>query len=206
MPPHDDDLLVRQCQQGSQGAFSEIVRRHQDSVYSICVRMVGRPTEAEDLAQETFLRLYRSLDRFRPGARLRPWLHKIAMNLCLDALRKVKGATLSLDEPGEGPYEPRTPDRDAYPEDAALRRERRLDVQEALLRLPGDYRAPLVLRYLGECSYQEIAETLGVPVSTVETRLFRGKKMLGQIMNPPVEGEGRENALLLEGDRGVSLR
>jgi len=205
LTPRHDDELVAQCQGGSQEAFARIVRQYQDAVYSVCYRMMGNPTEAEDLAQETFLRLYRSLDRFRRGSRLRPWLHKIAMNLCLDALRKRKAATLPLDDPGEGSYEPRSPNGDTYPEETYLRRERRLDVQEALLRLPGDYRAPLVLRYLGEHSYKEIAEILGVPVSTVETRLFRGKKMLGQIMSSP-EGERRGNALHLEGERGVSLR
>lgn len=188
MTPRDDERLITESKHGSQEAFSQIVGQHQDAVYTICYRMTGNPAEAEDMAQEAFLRLYRSLPRLRRGTRLRAWLHKVAVNVCLDALRKRKDATLPLDELREGHLEPPTPHGETHPEDAYLRGEQQLDVQKALLRLPGEYRAALFLRYYGELSYKEIASTLGVPVSTVETRIFRAKKMLAQIVSPSTEG------------------
>jgi RNA polymerase sigma-70 factor (ECF subfamily) len=169
--------------------------------------MTGDAAEAEDLAQEAFLNFYRSLAKFRPGARLRPWLHKIAANLCLDALRKRKGPALPLDELDDGAALPHVHSVDELPEEAYASRELRLDVQNALLRLPGEYRVVLVLRYLEDLSYQEVADALGVPLSTVETRLFRAKKMLGQILTSPVERgkEGAQNELHLSREHGLPL-
>ena len=189
MDPRSDELLVEESKKGNREAFSELVRRHQNAVYSLCYRTVGHPLEAEDLAQETFLRLYRALRTFRRGARLRPWLHKIAVNVCLDALRKRKDTTLSLDELSEGSSLPPSPSGGTLPEEACLAGEAQARLQQALLQLPGDYRLVLVLRYVEELSYQEIAGALGVPLSTVETRIFRAKKLLGRILASPTAGE-----------------
>lgn len=193
MDPRTDEKLIEQSREGSQEAFSLLVRRHESAVYSICYRTLGHAGEAEDLAQEAFLRLYRNLDKFRPGARLRPWLHKITVNACLDALRKRKDPMLSLDEICEGQSEPPIPHRGTLPEEACLGREAQMAVHQALLQLPGEYRIALVLRYLEELSYQEVADALGVPLSTVETRIFRAKKMLGQVLTSPADG-GEEGA------------
>ena len=193
MPAPSEALLVAQAQKGSQEAFAALVHAHQDAVYSLCYRMTGNPAEAEDLAQESFLRFYRSLDRFRAGTPLRPWLHKITVNVCLDALRRRKETPLSLDELPEGPPPPHSPQREPTPEESCLSREVRLDVQSALLHLPGDYRAVLVLRYLEDLSYQEIAAALGVPVSTVETRIFRAKRRLGHLLAPLHVGRKEES-------------
>lgn len=184
-----DEGLAERVRQGDQAAFTQLVLRHQQSVYSLCYRMAGDATEAEDLAQEAFLRLYRSMGSFKPGGRLRPWLHRITANVCLDALRRRKAPTLPLEELIEGESHPRVSSRDELPEDALLGREARGRVQEALLQLPCDYRVALVLRYLEELTYREVADALGAPVSTVETRLFRARKMLGQVLISL--GEGR---------------
>lgn len=185
-----DESLIEQVQKGSQEAFSMLVNRHETSVYSLCYRMTGDRAEAEDLAQESFLRVYRALGKFRKGARLKPWLLKIAANACLDLLRKKKQETLSLDSlmaVEDGPVSLR---EDEHPENAYLLEEAMGDVQMALLHLPVDYRVALVLRYLEDLSYQEVADTLGVPLSTVETRIYRAKKALAQILvSPNMRGE-----------------
>ncbi|MHB1414552.1 MAG: RNA polymerase sigma factor [Chloroflexota bacterium] len=199
-----DELLIEQVRKGRQDAFAEIVRRYQGSVYSLCYRLTGNSAEAEDLAQESFLRLYKSLGKFRSGGKLRPWLHKITANVCLDALRKRKDATLPLDETKEVEGLPKVHTVEELPEDAYLSRESRLDVQNALLRLPSDYRAALVLRYLEDLSYKEVADALGVPVSTVETRIFRAKKMLGEIIESPTAG-GKEASRELHVERRTGL-
>lgn len=203
----DDALLLEQIKKGNQDAFYHLIQRHQGTVYSLCYRMSGDPQEAEDLAQESFLRFFRSLDSFRSGARIKPWLHKITANVCLDSLRKRKAATLPLDDLLEGEGHPSTLRRDEMPEDAYLCRELQSEVQCALLRLPAEYRIVLVLRYLEDLSYQEIAETLDVPVSTVETRLFRAKKMIGPIL-APFHRDGKESGYELPVERrsGSSLR
>ena len=190
MRAYSDEQVIEQCKKGSPEAFAELVRRHQGTVYSLCYRMTGNAVEAEDLAQEAFWRVYQGLGTFRRGARLRPWLHRLTANVCLDALRKRKPAMLPLEEAIGGASEPQTPHGEESPEQAYLRGEERLDVQQALLHLPGEYRIVLVLRYLEELSYREIAETLNVPVSTVETRIYRAKKMLSEVLSP-VEGGKR---------------
>jgi RNA polymerase sigma-70 factor, ECF subfamily len=190
MLPDTDEGLIELVQKGRQDAFSQLVLRHEGAVYSLCYRMTMNVTEAEDLAQESFLRFYRSIDRFQPGARLRPWLRKIVVNVCLDALRRRKAPPLPLEELVAGGMHPQVHSRDELPEAAYLSREAKLDVQAALLRLPVEYRMALVLRYLEELSYQEIADALGIPVSTIETRLFRAKKMLGPILASPM-GTGK---------------
>jgi RNA polymerase sigma-70 factor, ECF subfamily len=206
--PQDDELLVEQVRKGTQSAFSALVQRHQGAIYSLCYRMTGDPQEAEDLAQEAFLRLYRSLGSFRPGTRLRPWFHRIAVNVCLDALRKRREATVPLEALLQMESQPRAASREEMPEEAYLSQEVRAEVQRALLKLPGDYRAALVLRYLEDLSYQEVAEVLGVPVSTVETRLFRAKKMLATVLAARNEGgkEGASNGLHVERGAGLPLR
>lgn len=208
MSPPSDEVLVEQARRGNQASFAELVRRHQDGVYSLCYRLMGDAAEAEDLAQEAFMRLYRSLTKFRAGALLWPWLRKLTTNICLDALRKRKPAAMPLEDMGQDGWEPRVGAADELPEDAYLGHEARMDVQKALLRLPPDYRAALVLRYLEDLSYQEVAEAIGVPLSTVETRLFRAKRMLGQLLvsahNPGKEGTSHD--LHLARRAGLSLR
>jgi RNA polymerase sigma-70 factor, ECF subfamily len=206
--PPSDEYLVEQARRGEQSAFAELVRRQQDFVFSLCFHLCGERGEAEDLAQEAFLRLYRSLPRFKVGSPLRPWLRKLTSNVCLDALRKQRPATLTLEDLGQSGREPRVGAADELPEDACLGREARGDVQQALLRLPPDYRAALVLRYLEDLSYQEIAVALEVPVSTVETRLFRAKKTLGQLLSlaPHLGKEGTGNDLHVARRAGLQVR
>jgi len=197
LPALNETLLVEQARKGSQEAFAALVRAHQDAVYSLCHHMTGNALEAEDLAQESFLRFYRSLDRFRAGTPVRPWLHKIAVNACLDALRQRKGAPLSLEEWPEGTPPPRSPQGNT-PEELCLHREARLAVQKALLRLPSDYRAVLVLRYLEGLSYQEVAAALDAPFPRLRRVSSAPRKCLAAFWPLCVWGERRRHELPLE--------
>ena len=190
MNPQNDEALVSRVCEGEQEAFAQLVQQHQGAVYSLCYRMSGDAAEAEDLAQEAFMRFYRSVKQFRPGARLRPWLHRITANVRLDALRQRqrREPMLSLDEPGTGSTEPPALRQEEMPEASYLAGEARDAVQQALLRLPGEYRIVLVLRYLEVLSGQGFAETLGLPLSTVEARIFRAKKMIAPLLVPSQAG------------------
>jgi RNA polymerase sigma-70 factor, ECF subfamily len=125
------------------------------------------------------------LGSFRLDSPLRPWLRRIATNVCVDSLRRRQAETMPLEEVLGSAAEPRSRSTDELPEEAALTRESREYVREQIRALPPDYRAALVLRYLEDLSYREIAEALGVSVSAVETRLFRARRALSRVLSPP---------------------
>lgn len=186
----EDERLVQQAQGGDRQAFAALVEKHTRLVYSLCLRMVANSADAEDLTQETFLRLFSSLGQYRLGSGLRPWLCRIAINRCLDALRKKRRRLqmVPLDGGSSAQSEElNRPSDEPSPERAYVRWEQRQAVLEAVSSLPPEYRAVVVLRYQEDMAYQEIAAALGVPVTTVETRLFRAKRMLRPMLDGYVQ-------------------
>ncbi|MCS6860496.1 MAG: sigma-70 family RNA polymerase sigma factor [Abditibacteriales bacterium] len=167
---NDDDALVARCRAGEQEAFRVLIDRHQRMVYSVALRMLGNAEEATDVAQETFVRAYMALDRYKPGGHFGAWLRRIAVNLCLNERRRP--TAVSLDE--VDPDGVTTDD----PVHIVLAAAQAQAVRRAIHGLPPEYRAVVVLRYLDGLSYRDIAQSLGVSVPTVETRLHRAKKML----------------------------
>ncbi len=161
----DDEVWVEQARSDGE-AFAELVRRYQDRLYGLTLRMTGDRAIAEDLTQEAFLRAYQALPRFRQGAPFSPWLYRIAINLCLNYRQRRQ--PLPYDEEGSS----------ASAEELVESRETQAAVQRALLRLPRPYRAALVLRHLHDLSYEAIATILDLPLGTVKTHLFRGRSLL----------------------------
>jgi len=174
-----EQLWAQAAQQGDQAAFMNIVDAYQRPIYNLCYRMLGDSTEAEDAAQETFLRAYTKLDSYQPGRKFSSWLFAIASNYCIDRLRRRRHQTVSWDELPPWRVIPAT---ETEPEDAALAHEAQDILHDLLDGLAPDYRAALVLRYWHELSYDEIAEALDTTVSAIKSRLFRAKQMLGQQM------------------------
>lgn len=164
--------LVSRAQNGDRNAFSELVRIHSQGVLHLIYRMCGDMRVAEDATQETFIRAWVRLRTYRTGTSLRNWLYRIGVNTATDMLRKEKrilpGAVedLNLADPRPGP------------ESQAAIAEQAEWVQESVLALPQASRAVLVLREYEEMSYQEIAETLDIPVGTVMSRLNYARKLL----------------------------
>ena len=165
------------AQKGDQAAFMNIVDAYQRPIYNLCYRMLGEPTEAEDAAQETFLRAYTKLDTYQPSRKFSSWLFAIASNYCIDRLRRRRHQVISWDEL---PPWRSLPADEAEPEEATLAHEAQDRLHQLLDTLPPDYRAAIVLRYWHELSYDEIAETLDTSVSAIKSRLFRAKQMMGQ--------------------------
>ena len=164
--------LVTKAQSGDRNAFSELVRIHAQGVLNVIYRMCGNMQVAEDAAQETFIQAWLKLQSYRPQASLKNWLYRIAINTAIDMLRKEKRIL-----PGE------IEDlnlRDSEPglEMIAANSERAEVVQAAVLALPDASRAVLVLREFEGLSYQEIAESLEIPVGTVMSRLNYARKLL----------------------------
>jgi len=165
------------AQRGDQKAFMRLVEAYQRPVYNLCYRMLGEQVEAEDAAQETFLRAYTRLESYNPDRKFSSWLLSIASHYCIDRLRQRRHQMISWDElpPWQG-----VPDMAPQPEEAALSRETQTAVHKLLQSLPGDYRAAMVLRYWHEMPYEEIAETLETSVSAIKSRLFRARQMLAE--------------------------
>ncbi|MBL8119466.1 MAG: sigma-70 family RNA polymerase sigma factor [Anaerolineae bacterium] len=182
--------------QGDQDAFGDIVYAYQDAVYNLCYRMLGERGEAEDAAQEAFLRAYLNLNRYDPSRSFKTWVLSIASNYCIDRLRRRRLQWMSLDD------EP-VMDRlslhsdDPEPEGATLDRERSAAIQALLSELSPDYRAVVILRYWYDYSYAEIADILDTTESAVKSRLFRARQALAdqlgsdaaaRLGNPLMEG------------------
>jgi RNA polymerase sigma-70 factor (ECF subfamily) len=174
----EDQELVARVLEGDQGAFAELVEAYQRPVYNLTYRMLGEAREAEDAAQEAFLRAYQHLDRYDPQRSFKTWLLSIASNYCIDRLRKRRLTWLSIDEPL--PPHPALNSDVPSPETATLSGERSEAVQELLSDLAPDYRAAVVLRYWYDMPYAEIAATLDTTESAIKSRLFRARQMLAQ--------------------------
>jgi RNA polymerase sigma-70 factor (ECF subfamily) len=165
------------AQRGDQAAFMHIVDAYQRPVYNLCYRMLGDATEAEDAAQETFLRAYTKLKTYNSSRKFSSWVLSIASHYCIDKLRQRRHQTVSWDELPPWRVMPAT---DPQPEDVALKDEAHQTLHHLLNGLPADYRAATILRYWYELSYDEIAETLDTSVSAIKSRLFRARQMLAQ--------------------------
>ncbi|HEY9593376.1 MAG TPA: RNA polymerase sigma factor [Spirochaetia bacterium] len=170
-----DEQIVGRVRRGETRMFGELVRRYQDPVFAMALRFVGSRTEAEDIAQEVFLRVHRGIEGFKGDAKFSTWLYRIAWNLCTDWLRRNRrpGRTAAAME-----TEDALPDARVDLEGGLLAEEERERVRTALAGLDEIYRSVVILLYYQKLSYEQIAEVLGVPVKTVETRLYRARKLL----------------------------
>ncbi len=183
--------LVEASKAGDTAAFGELVRQHQDRVYNVCWRICGNRTDAEDLAQETFVRAFEAIARFDGRARFYTWLFRIAANLAISAGRRERRArTVSLDggprlvHEDEAPAGERLAVETASPQESVMDREAQALVLSALAELDEEYRVVVTLRDLESLSYEEIAEVLEVPVGTVKSRLHRGRLALRERLAP----------------------
>lgn len=163
---------------GEQAAFGLLVETYQRPVYALTYRMLGDLTEAEDAAQETFLRAYSRLHQYDPKHKFSTWLFSIANNHCIDRLRKRRVQFVGLDD---SPAIFTLEGESARPEEEVLAAEQAEEMHALVHQLAPEYRTPLVLRYWNECSYQEIADVMEISVAAVKSRLFRARKQLAAL-------------------------
>ena len=180
---------IAEAKSGDKDAFAKLVEKYQKPVYSICYRMLGTPTAAEDAAQEAFIRAYQALDRYDPTRSFATWVLSIASNYSIDQLRKKKVTILSMDNEKHAWLAP--PDPGPSPEKAALEKEKQILVQTILAELSEVDRAAVVLQFWHDYSYEDIADTLDLSSSAVKSRLFRARKLMAEKwlemqMAPPV--------------------
>lgn len=179
-----DDILVQKCKKGDLDAFDELVKRYENKVFTIAYRFVGNYADANDLAQETFIRVYQALPLFRGDSSFATWLYRIAANVCRDELRRQhRQKKVSLDEmisqPGGGAS---LTDNALSPEESLEKNELQQLVQQCLNTLSDEHRLILVMREIQGLSYDEIAVTLDCSLGTVKSRLNRARQALKQKM------------------------
>ncbi|MDP7163320.1 MAG: sigma-70 family RNA polymerase sigma factor [Phycisphaerae bacterium] len=182
----DDLALVRQFRKGDMEAFSLLVAKYQDRIYNMLLRMVARPADAEELAQEAFLRAMERISQFGGRSKFYTWLFRIATNLAISRQRRRGRIKFhSLDGPeeydGRGPRALGTAQaarREASPLTAAVTKETNARVAAAIDELDEEFRLVVVLRDIEEMDYAQVAEVMDVPVGTVKSRLHRARRML----------------------------
>jgi RNA polymerase sigma-70 factor, ECF subfamily len=183
-PQARDEDLVRRYLSGDRAAFAALVERHERRVYNLALRMTGREEDARDATQDAFLTVLRKLSSFRGEAAFTTWLHRVTVNACYDLLRKRQRAPLLErgrdDLPALEP--PPAPD---HADVSSLS----IDVQRALLQVPEDFRAVMILHDVHDLRQEEVAAIVGVPIGTVKSRLHRGRIALARAMG--IEQEER---------------
>jgi len=171
----EEQVWILKTLQGDHEAFARLVTRYERQVYNLAYRMLGNAEDAEDAAQETFLRAYTALPSLQMGRKFSSWLLSIAANLCVDLLRRRRFAWLSLEDLS---FRLAAPAED--PDRSVLRQEEAGRIQRLLDRLPEKYRLLVILRYWYDLSYEEIASTTGLSLGAVKTRLHRARCMLAR--------------------------
>lgn len=187
----DEQQAIQRAREGDLDAFDSLIRRYEDQVFSVAYRMVGDEDDAADISQEVFLAFFRHLKEYRGDAKISTWLHRITVNMVKNfwSRRKRQGydLTQSLDDcetgAGEGlsPVEV-IPDAAPDPRRVAAAAELAETVERQLQRIEPEFREVIVLRFIEELSYEEIAEITGEPLGTVKSRLFRARRLLKDLL------------------------
>ena len=183
-PPHEHALSLEGQQvvaarRREPAAFEALVRRHQTTLYNFCLRMLGQPDDAADVAQETFVQLYSHLGRLDEQEPLAPWLFRVARNRCIDVIRRRRTVPLELpDESGEGNLALEPADEEPLPDEMAERADLQRLLSAAIAELPPAYADVVALRYVGDRSFAEIALILDVDEGAARVRFHRAKSLL----------------------------
>jgi RNA polymerase sigma-70 factor (ECF subfamily) len=192
--------VIRRAQAGDAAALLELVQGQQTYVYSIALSIMRNPADAADMTQEAFIRLLRGLSTYRAETKFTTWLYRLVTNVCLDGLRRRGRPVESLDmvESGTAEDESRAPserladtDRQTQPEPTLELSESAAEVRSALEQLPTAQRLALTLHYFEDMRYEEVAETMGLPLNTVKSHLRRGKERLATLLQPMLAADDR---------------
>ena len=181
----DDDALVRQAQRGETDAFEELVFRHRDKIYARCVTMLRNEDAALDLSQETWVKAWQRLKQFQGDSSFSTWATRIAINVCLDQLRKNKrqqAESIEMLAEETGGVERLMPVVTANPTERLERGELRRKIDGALDQLSAEHRTVLVLHEFEEMEYKEIAKTVGISIGTVMSRLFYARRKMAALL------------------------
>lgn len=175
----DEPLWLEQARKGDKESFGKLIDAYQGPVFNLAYRMLSNADEAEQAAQEAFIRAWTRLDSYNPQHKFSTWLLSITSNYCIDLIRKRRKQLLSIDGPLP-PHPALTSEQASGPEAQAVQGEQQQVVQALLESLPEEYREAVVLRYWYDMSYDEIAEVMKTTVSAIKSRLFRARRQLAE--------------------------
>lgn len=184
----DDNQLIARVLSGDIRAYALLVDRYKDRAFSLAFRLVGRREEAEELVQDAFVKAYRKLDTFRGDARFSTWLHRIVHNVCMTRVTRRRPQPRSLDDDDET-LQISSNGRDLQESIEAGEMMRMVETE--ISRLSEKLKTPLLLFYLEQMKYEEIAALMGIPVGSVKTYLFRGRTILRERLRKQLQSEGR---------------
>jgi RNA polymerase sigma-70 factor (ECF subfamily) len=186
----NDRHFVNLVKEGDKNAFAVLVDRYKDMVFTLSLKMLKDKEEAEEVAQDTFLKVYKSLDKFKGESKFSTWIYKIAFNTCLDRLKKNKRLQLiaGIEEINEQEDNHLTNILDAIEE-----KERKQMIQDCLQKLPGEDSFLLTLYYFEEQSLEEISKIINITTNNVKIRLYRSRKRLASLLKAHLEPEILEN-------------
>jgi RNA polymerase sigma-70 factor (ECF subfamily) len=209
LQPATPDSLIEQCLSGDQAAWEAVVRQHWRKVFNVAYKFVGKHDEAEDLAQDIFLKIFKALDTFDRRANFQTWIISIARNLCIDHYRSVRKERETIArEVDAGELTPAS--GDVGPDGVLEQSDLRALLQRALDKLPVSLRTAVVLRDLQELSYQEIADRLRLPEGTVKSRINRGRlelaRQIRRIQDHPPGGRSAGAPRRPRGRRGSTRK
>ena len=177
MPPQDENYLIQQFKDGDPSTFEWIVLKYQDKIYNLCRYLLGNPQDAEDAAQDVFIKAYRKLKDFRPESSLYTWLYRIGVNTCLDHKRKFRPEPFKDQSMAED-----LPSAEPSPERRYQSKEIGQTIQSALEQLSKKSRAVIVLKEVEGLSYEEIAEVLKTSIGTIKSRISRAREELRRLL------------------------
>ncbi|MCC5911761.1 MAG: sigma-70 family RNA polymerase sigma factor [Clostridiaceae bacterium] len=181
---HDEKTLIEKSQKGDVESFEILITSYQKTAFNIAYRMLGNFEDANDITQEAFIKVYKSIDKFKGESSFTTWLYAIVNNICLDFLRKKKKIKIiSIDKSqGNENYQREIPDETNTPEVLFEKKEVRRTVQDAINQLKDEHRTIIILRDIQGFSYEEIAEILDISTGTVKSRISRARRSLKVII------------------------
>jgi RNA polymerase sigma-70 factor (ECF subfamily) len=185
---NEEAVWLEEARQGDRKAFGHLVEAYQGPVFNLAYRMLNNAGEAEEAAQEAFIRAYTRLGTYNPAHKFSTWMLSITSNYCIDIIRKRRALLLSIDEPLP-PHPALMSERESGPEAQSVNSERQEMVQQMLAVLPEEYREAVVLRYWYDLSYEEIAAMMDTTVSAIKSRLFRARRQLAEVYATQDAGE-----------------
>jgi RNA polymerase sigma-70 factor, ECF subfamily len=192
----DEIVLIKRTRAGDQQAFARLVEQYQSQVYNLCYRMLGNSGEAEDAAQETFLRAFSRLKTYDESRKFSSWLLSIGSHYCIDRLRRRRFTWTDIDDLAPKLESSRSDDR---PEHVYLQAELADEVQRMLGNVSPLYRTVLILRYWQHASYEEMGEILGISESAVKSRLHRARKAMADVMQEQSAARGQLTPAVMQG-------
>ncbi|MDI9535825.1 MAG: sigma-70 family RNA polymerase sigma factor [Bacteroidota bacterium] len=176
--------IVEQALLGNEKAYAQLLDRYQDPIYFLLLKKIGNENDAEDLTMETFAKAFNNLDKYTPDYAFSTWLFRIAINNCIDFVRKVKVRPQSIDSTSEyhNSDNPNFTSPNPNPEDLLIKKQKSKDLKSVIKTLKPRYATLIELRYYQEFTYEEIAEELNLPIGTVKAQLYRARELLAPLL------------------------